>query len=170
MGLFSLKSKTGDVSVNLPHHSGVPGFPDGWASELILHDDEVRLEIRPRIKTKTLTDSVYLPYEKITGVIQTSEKEIVEKSKSVLGRAVLGGVLLGPVGAIVGSVSGTGKKVKTTTNLYVIINYKPSPDSDEVKVLSFLNNNFILADKFIKVFKERLTTIDQNKPSGPIRL
>lgn len=169
MGIFSLKSKTGDAAINLPHHSGVPWFTDNWAAELILHDDERRLEIRPIIKTKTLVDSVYLPYDKIVGVIQTSEKEIVEKSKSVLGRAVLGGVLLGPLGAVVGSVSGTGKKVKTTTSLFVVINYKPSLNDDEIKVISFHNNNFLVADKFVKLLKERSPAITQPQ-TGPITL
>lgn len=31
-------------------------------------------------------------------------------NKSVMGRAVVGGVLLGPLGAVVGGLSGTGKK------------------------------------------------------------
>lgn len=36
------------------------------------------------------------------------EVQIVEKDKSVIGRAVVGGVLLGPVGAVVGGMSGIG--------------------------------------------------------------
>ena len=57
-----------------------------------------------------LIDMRYSSYEKII-----SEK----KSKSVIGRAAVGGVLLGPVGAVVGGLSGLGstevasKKIKT---------------------------------------------------------
>jgi len=57
-----------------------------------------------------IIDMRYSSYEKII-----SEK----KSKSVIGRAAVGGVLLGPVGAVVGGLSGLGsteitnKKIKT---------------------------------------------------------
>ena len=37
-------------------------------------------------------------------------KEIKHKNKSVVGRAVVGGLLLGPVGAVVGGMSGLGQK------------------------------------------------------------
>ncbi|MDF1809399.1 MAG: hypothetical protein P1U42_06855 [Phycisphaerales bacterium] len=36
------------------------------------------------------------------------------KSKSVVGRAVVGGLLLGPVGAVVGGISGVGQKQQLT--------------------------------------------------------
>lgn len=51
-------------------------------------------------------------------------KEITEKDKSVIGRAVVGGLIFGAVGAIVGGMSGIGKKeiqkfcLKLTTNSY----------------------------------------------------
>jgi len=43
------------------------------------------------------------------------------KDKSSIGRAVIGGVIFGPVGAIVGGISGVGAKQAKTT--YLIINY-----------------------------------------------
>ena len=42
-----------------------------------------------------------------------AEYETIEKDKSVIGRAVVGGLLLGPVGAIVGGMSGIGAKKET---------------------------------------------------------
>lgn len=50
--------------------------------------------------------------------------EITEKDKSVIGRAVVGGLLLGPVGAIVGGMSGIGTKQKVkkgNVDLYLYI-------------------------------------------------
>lgn len=50
-----------------------------------------------------------------------------EKEKSVVGRAVVGGLLLGPVGAIVGGMSGIGTKTQVTkgkTTLYMVIKTK----------------------------------------------
>jgi hypothetical protein len=154
MGIFGLKSKTGDAAVNLQYHSGIPNFPLGWPSELILHDEEKRLEIRTRLSK---VPSAYLLYDKIVGVAQTTEKEIEEKSKSVLGRAAIGGVLLGPVGALVGGMSGTGKKEKSKTTFLVIINYRPDAENEDIKVLSFtyLPGNVWGLGKFINMLKER---------------
>jgi len=42
-----------------------------------------------------------------------AEYEQITKDKSVIGRAIVGGLLLGPVGAIVGGMSGIGTKTKT---------------------------------------------------------
>lgn len=53
----------------------------------------------------------------------------------MIGRAVVGGVLLGPLGAVVGSVSGVGKKQKATYKDFFVINYTAA--SGEPAVLSF---------------------------------
>ncbi|MGB7594692.1 MAG: hypothetical protein WBL80_03945 [Erysipelotrichaceae bacterium] len=168
MGLFTLSSKTGDASISFPHHEGVPGFMPGTISEIILHDDESRIEIKPKFFKKL--ESVYLPYSKIVGVLSVTEKEITEQGKSVLGRAMLGGVLLGPLGAVVGGMSGTTKKTKTSYHPYFIINYKPDMESDEVRVLTFINNGQFNVSKFVNLIKERAGITDQVKSSGPITL
>lgn len=42
--------------------------------------------------------------------VTPEEREIIDKDKSVIGRAVVGGLILGPVGAVVGGMSGLGTK------------------------------------------------------------
>jgi len=42
--------------------------------------------------------------------IEQQEEVVSKKSKSVIGRALLGGILLGPVGAVVGGMTGIGEK------------------------------------------------------------
>jgi hypothetical protein len=47
-------------------------------------------------------------------VVYQAANDVVEsKDKSVIGRAIVGGILLGPLGAIIGGASGIGEKVKT---------------------------------------------------------
>lgn len=153
MGIFGLKSKTGDAAVFLSHHSGVLGIAS-QPIELIMHNDDCRLEVRVRFFKKP---SVYLPYDKIVGIIKTTQTEIKEKGKSVLGRAALGGVLLGPFGAVIGGISGTGSKKKTTINCVVVINYKPDLESEDTKVLCFtyIPGNVPGLGKFIKMVKDK---------------
>ncbi|XWN36814.1 MAG: NINE protein [Balneola sp.] len=73
------------------------------------------------------------------------------KDKSVVGRAVAGGLLLGPLGAVIGGMSGIGtksKKLDQETD-YLIINYwDKSTKSNEVLLFSGKNrrsefNNFV---------------------------
>lgn len=52
----------------------------------------------------------FISFDQIIDMRYTSYEKIISerKSKSVIGRAALGGVLLGPVGAVVGGMSGLG--------------------------------------------------------------
>lgn len=84
-----------------------------------------------------------------------AEYETIEKDKSVIGRAIVGGLLLGPVGAIVGGMSGIGTKQETK----IIKNEKEDIYLDIVAQkqhflfkVSKLNND--LAYKFYKRIQE----------------
>jgi hypothetical protein len=133
MGLFGKKNKDGDRSVNLSFVDGIEGFGKGLAVEVSINNVNECITIKSRIDKKK--PPVHLKFEQITGVNVVSEKEIIEKSKSVTGRAVAGGVLLGPLGAIVGGMSGIGSKQKSETHYFIVINYKSR--AEEIKVLSF---------------------------------
>jgi hypothetical protein len=88
--------------------------------DMALYEDHLELKV-PFVKQE-----VKLKYNKINDVFHGLKTDLVEANKSVLGRALVGGVLLGGVGALVGAVSGTGKKVKRDTKLYLIIGYTNS--------------------------------------------
>ena len=123
-------------------------------------DDENKLVIKSVVVKKP---EVNLKYEQITGINVTSEEEILEKSKSVTGRAVIGGVLLGPLGAIVGGMSGIGDKKKEKTRYYLIINYKSK--DDEIKVLSFeVTNSLGQWDKFIEHVRKKINANNGDEP------
>ncbi|MDR3117854.1 MAG: zinc ribbon domain-containing protein [Mediterranea sp.] len=52
-----------------------------------------------------------------------SKGKIVSTKKSVIGRAVAGGLILGPLGAVVGGMSGIGTNKQFVDKHYIIINY-----------------------------------------------
>lgn len=131
MGIFGRKNKSGNRSVNVTYVDGIKSYGKGLAVEVSFNETE--LEIKSRIvKNKPI---IKLSLDQIIAANCITEKEIIEKSKSVAGRAVAGGVLLGPLGAIIGGMSGVGNKQKLETHYYMIINYKSR--DEEVKVLSF---------------------------------
>ena len=74
--------------------------------DIALYDDH--LIIKGGISKQEIT----LNYNQITDVFYGYKTEMVEQNKSVIGRAVAGGLLFGGVGAVVGAVSGTGSKEK----------------------------------------------------------
>jgi len=59
----------------------------------------------------------------IISIKQTSREELSKTDKSVIGRAVVGGLILGPLGAIVGGMSGIGSKEKLKNQHYLVVNY-----------------------------------------------
>lgn len=130
MGLFRKKNKA--LSANFSLVDGLEGFTKGLIVNITADDNNDRLIIKGKFSN---IQEVNLKYEQITGITCTTEKEIIDKNKSVVGRAAIGGVLLGPLGAIVGGMSGVGNKQQKKTRYYMIINYK-SRDG-ETKILSF---------------------------------
>ena len=107
--------------------------------------------------------------ENVLDITVSTEKEIIEMNKSVVGRGAVG-MIFGPVGAILGGMSGIGTKkvVKKKDTLFVIA-YKSK--EGEIKNISFkvndpmgknLAKNFALVvkKKYLKERKESL--IGQN--------
>jgi len=131
MGLLNYKDKNDNRYVDFAMEDGLSTIKKGALIRATLEESE--LTIKPSFSKQ---EPSHLKYNQIVNVGVVREEEIIEKSKSVLGRAVVGGLVLGPLGAIVGGISGTGKKEKTKLKAYFVINYKSSHE-DEVKSLSF---------------------------------
>ena len=134
MGLFNRSEKKKDFKAKFQYVDGLNIFQDNEIVNLYLDDDEQRIVISEFLAKKP--KEAYLKYSQITNAEVLSEKEIIEKSKSVIGRAAVGTILLGPLGGIVGGISGVGDKKKSKTNYYFIVNYKSSTDN-EIKVIRF---------------------------------
>jgi hypothetical protein len=129
IGLFGKKVKKEVTELKAYHRSGLNGY--GWATTELKLDDENKCITMEAKKLQ----SAHLNYDQIISIDTTTEEKTKEKSKSVVGRAVVGGALLGPVGAVVGGMSGTGTNKTTKTSYYMVINYKSK--NEEIKELKF---------------------------------
>lgn len=152
--IFGKKNKLGNRAVNLCFIDGVESYPANMPIELSLDDNEKCLVMKARLdKSKPVFN---LKYEQIIAVEVISEKEIIESSKSTVGRALVGGVFLGPLGAIVGGMSGIGNKTKSSKHYFLVVNYKPN-NSEEAKALSFeIVGSSLHWDSFVKELKTKI--------------
>ena len=124
MGIFSTKNKNNERNVNFAAGDDMGAITKNTAINATLKEDCIFI-----VSRLNKAASVSLKYEKITNCEYITEKDIEEKSKSVAGRAVIGGLLLGPVGAIVGGMTGlTGKSTTVKTREFIVINYTSNND------------------------------------------
>lgn len=65
----------------------------------------------------------YLAHEQIIDMKFIRHSQLTTENKSVIGRAVVGGLLLGPLAAVVGGMSGIGTKVKSLGEYLFVINF-----------------------------------------------
>jgi len=152
--IFGKKNKEGHKAVNLTYIDGIESYSKGTAVALSLNDENKSMEMKARVYKNP---PVFLQFEQITGVGVISEKDIIEKSKSTVGRAVVGGVVLGPLGAIIGGMSGIGNKNKNETHYYMVVNYKSK--DEETKVVSFeIVGASLHWSSFVEEFRKRITT------------
>ena len=94
----------------------VGGFKSGWSIDVSLYEDHLEL------KNFAVKHPITLNYSQITDVFYGYN--IHEQDKSIIGRAVAGGLLFGSAGAVVGAMTANGKK--KVTKLMFIISYTSS--------------------------------------------
>ncbi|WP_404988096.1 hypothetical protein [Clostridium culturomicium] len=150
MGFFKNKDK----SINCLVVDGLPNYPKNTILQLNLNNESECLVISSKMY-KNHPD-VNLRYEQIVAANVITEQEIVQQSKSVIGRAAVGGVVLGSLGAIIGGLSGTGTKTNNQTEYYIVINYKSR--ELELKILSFKITGFSNWKAFIKELQSKINT------------
>lgn len=92
----------------------------------------------------------------IISIKQTSREELIRTDKSVIGRAVVGGLLLGPLAAIVGGMSGIGSKEKLKNKNYLVINFWDKETKAAQTIL--VSGDKALISAFIKRHEKENTT------------
>lgn len=124
MGIF--KSKKGSIISDYFQLIDAVGHHNkGDNVEMSLYDNHLELSAM-FVKHKTS-----LSYDQITDVYYGRSNIILNKNKSVIGRAVGGGLLLGGLGAVVGGMSGVGGKEIKKNTLCLIISYKDKDGNDK---------------------------------------
>ena len=88
----------------------------------------------------------------IISIEELTKQDIQLNNKSVIGRAIVGGILFAGVGAIVGGISALNNQ-KLVNNYCLIINYW---DIETKKPVSFILNTKDSNSRFISKFKENV--------------
>lgn len=147
MGLFSKKKKDNNlVTTSLNFYDGLDLFFKGEKLDVIYNKEDKKLIIKSKFKLKDTGEykEHTININEITKAAFMSEQDIIEKKKSVGGRAIAGGVLLGPLGAIVGGISGTGTKTKKgEMKNYFILNTIDKVITFDIPITNFNYNNII---------------------------
>lgn len=157
MALFKKKNKS-CIAKNIIKFGKVA---ENVAVKIIADDNNKQLAFEVPFSN---LDTIYLKYSKITNIDYLCETDIIEKQKSVAGRAVIGGIALGPLGAIVGGMSGIGTKSKKDVKFYLIINYKPNPNGSE-KVLTFEDTKLMGVLPLCNHLKKKLNLKEKSEAS-----
>lgn len=106
------------------HRAGLPQVPENGMVDVLIGRDGLFVQY----KGQTLA----LNASRIKAATFMTKTDLQRAGKSAIGRGVVGGVLLGPLGAIVGAASGVGDKKKAGN--YLVVNYEIN---GEVQVVIF---------------------------------
>ncbi|MAX81735.1 MAG: hypothetical protein CL843_16355 [Crocinitomicaceae bacterium] len=155
-GLFNTKKLAGQL-----HYIGGIQSLDEVIGEINFQVPNIcNLEIKPKglafsVMHKFKTFRVAIPQEQITSITLEDKEQIFEKKeKSIIGRAIVGGVLLGGVGAVIGGLSGLKDGVKKAEMPDLLLSIELTNGSqkqvvvcsckykDKTKVIQFLESNF----------------------------
>lgn len=124
------KAAGAEKMVGTLHWEGL-GISRNTPCDLYLFADKIQIENRQQ--------KFELLLERIRAAEFKSEQELKEKGKSVVGRALIGTLLVPGLGTIVGGMSGIGnKKVKGRMNNFLILNYIDT--NGELAGITFYNN------------------------------
>lgn len=136
-----------NLKVGAVHCDGISTFTPNYPISVIVDEEEKQVTFEQRFSK---VPNANLSFEKITNVAWVTEEDV--KNASVVGNAIVGGILFGGLGAIVGAVSGTKKKSET----YLVINYTSTDGT--LKAISMKANGDMKIFKLEKAIKKHLSS------------
>ena len=161
MAIFGNKDKDGNFTINFMAVKDTPIWDELNAISVTMLED--KLEFKNRINKNK--GPIYLEYSKITKFGTVNEKEITEKDKSVIKRGLAGGLLLGPIGAVIGAVEGTGSKKKVTYKSFFVFNYT-SGDGEEKSLPVEIVGATLGLSKFAAELQKKCPNLKQNNENN----
>ena len=123
----------------------------GYSYMIYLYNDHIL------IKDILSKKDAHLSISQVKEVFYGTETEIIEKNKSVVGRAVIGSII-SPVGAVVGAISGVGTKKKKVSHTYFIIKFISSEGMEDY--VKFEDTN-LSGRKFAKKLNELIGHVSE---------
>lgn len=148
-------TKKQDLNIQKPyvfrHIYGISHISKNALADVFITKEKIIIECERR-KFELLLDS-------LTAAEGLRKTDLLKKQKTVIGRGIVGGLVLGPLGAVIGGISGVGEKNKKGN--YLILNYKSTAD-DEVKVIIFNVKNIQEAQRIAKLLTERIVSKKSN--------
>lgn len=93
----------------------------------------------------------------------TYEKEMITEIKGSIGKALLGGLLFGKVGAVVGGMPKSNEKIKRI-NYYLMIGYKDKNGNDSTLLFKdcIMRSKIADIDKFVEIIKKMKNPKENN--------
>lgn len=145
----------------------IDGLPlkDCNAQLEITNDNEHIIITEKAVKGfKTIIVNTYkIPLNNLIETIITTEIELIEKNKSVVGRGVVGGLIFGPAGLLLGGMSGIGSKKQNKKQTIYVISYVSS--NGEIKNITFGMPALMVSvtQKYDNQLKKKLETIEKSE-------
>ena len=99
----------------------------------------VEIKIQANLDKIIVDGKYYISIQKISEMKITKTKQLTEQQKNVIGRAVIGTLLAGGVGAIIGSISGVGTTKKTEDVEILYITYKDTSELEKTMSFALMN-------------------------------
>lgn len=146
--------------INLTYFEGIEFYQKETQATIKIDDMNKCVTITPKNSNSPV---VHIMFNQLIDCASIHDEMVTEKDKSVIGRAIIGGVLTGGLGAIIGGISGIGTKKKKKKTHYLVLNYKSKDNG--IKVASFRMDWLVNLAEFIYTLKNR---INQNGISNEV--
>ena len=137
------KQNKGFISKGIFYYlEGIPGFNDVKKVSIYIYPEKITF--KEMYYASEGDKEAVLPSSRVNKSQVVYEDKVTEKNKSIIKRAIAGGLILGPTGAIVGGMTGMGKKEETERICLLAINYldKDGQEKDVIlyeKIMESLN-------------------------------
>lgn len=100
------------IPIKFRHIQGMPNLMDGEIVQISSDENSIKID-----------NKYSIPKDKVKYKTTTNSRVLTSTQKSVIQRSLIGVVVAGPLGAIVGGLSGVGSKQTTELVHFLTINF-----------------------------------------------